>query len=121
MSAYPTYQELDFPARWCGCLDIALHTSGVRWSGHRRNPLHLDNAKKQILQELTQAITDTVTKSERIAKIVYRARAAGFDVELKLDGTIDLSSWSAQALNVEGHHFLTSMHLRVNLDDAISA
>jgi hypothetical protein len=76
--------------------------------------MHLDDAQTKLVRELTEAITGTVSESDRIAKAVYKLRAAGINVELSLDGTINLSTWPDQAVNLEGHPFLRSAHLRVD-------
>lgn len=76
--------------------------------------MHLDNAKKELVRKLTEAIIGAVSENDGIAKAVYKLRAAGLDMELSLDGTISFSPWPEQAANALGHPFLMSAHLRVN-------
>lgn len=80
--------------------------------------MQLDDAQKLLLKKLVQTIHDTVMDSEDIAKAVYEIRAAGVDVDLHLDGTINISTWPEGAVNIQGHRFLKSMHVRVGLGDA---
>ena len=80
-------------------------------------PLQPDNAQKELMRELVAAINDTMSKSDRIAEAVYKVRAAGLDVELSLNGTINVSSWPEGAINVKGHPFLKSMRVGVDFGD----
>jgi hypothetical protein len=79
--------------------------------------LHLDNAQKKLMRELVTALHETLLKSDHVAEAVYNVRAAGLEVRLSLNGTINVSSWPQQAVNVRGQPFLEFMRVGVDFDN----
>lgn len=50
--------------------------------------MELDRQFKQLVQELGHAINDSLADSERIAEVMGRIRAAGYDLFLVLEVTV---------------------------------
>jgi hypothetical protein len=71
---------------------------------------------RELLRDLMSAISDAVAASERVSKIVSDARAKGVDIDLHLDAAITLAPWPAD-VPPHGQRFLTSAHLRVDVDE----
>ena len=76
---------------------------------------HLKLNRKQ-LRELARAITEAVSGSERVSKIVSDARARGVDIGLSLDAAVTLGTWPAEA-PPQNQRFLKSAHLSVHVDE----
>jgi hypothetical protein len=56
----------------------------------------LDDRLKQLMQELGNAINDSLSDSDRIAEAIGEIRKAGFDVFLILEATIGFNKRSAE-------------------------
>lgn len=89
---------------------------------------------RDLIQQLGEAIHESVIESEQIAGVVQNIRRHGFDVMLMLEATIGLndvsSSESPEGTEIEGSigqpgsftsndlHFLKSLRISVEGDDA---
>lgn len=80
--------------------------------------MKLDDEKKQVSRELTRAINEALAESERLAEVVSKARAAGLDITLRLDGTIRFRRLAFQTNTVHGRHILESLHLSLDFDES---
>ena len=71
------------------------------------------------MQELGNAINESLSDSDRIARAITGVRTAGYDIVLKLDATIGLAPREAKPvrMTVQDRRFLDS--LRVRVDDEI--
>lgn len=83
---------------------------------------------KQLLRELGRAINEAVSDSDRIADILSRIRANGYDVFLMLDAVVALNKQqTSQALvrpddmTHEDHKFLKSLKIRLDASRANSS
>lgn len=56
----------------------------------------MDDRLKQLMQELGNAINDSLSDSDRIAEAIGEIRKAGFDVFLILEATIGFNKRSAE-------------------------
>ena len=66
----------------------------------RRNPV--TSRLRELIQQLGEAIHESVIESEQIAGVVQDIRKHGFDVLLMLEATIGLNEVSKDAENAEG-------------------
>ncbi len=88
---------------------------------------------KQLMKELGQAINDSLSNSEQIARVIEKIKADGFDVFLVLEATIGFNRRDDEEagkpqlvnarrsdpefkVNAQDMKFLKS--LRISLDDA---
>jgi hypothetical protein len=83
--------------------------------------LQLDTRTKQLLRELGRAINEAVSDSDRIAEIISKIKASGYDVFLMLDAIVALNEQDALAgTDADGdlseQRFLKSLKIRVNSD-----
>ena len=81
--------------------------------------MQLDSKTKQLLRELGRAINEAVSDSDRIADIIARIKATGFDVFLMLDAVVALNHTDRSELesdNLAEQRFLKSLKIRVNSD-----
>ena len=79
--------------------------------------MQLDSQTKQLLRELGRAINDAVSDSDRIADIIARIKATGFDVFLMLDAVVALNHSQdpeSESDNLADQRFLKSLKIRVN-------
>ena len=76
---------------------------------------HLKLSREQF-RELGKAISEAVSGSERVSKIISDARARGVDIELHLDATVNLGTWPAE-VPPQNQRFLKSAHLSVHADE----
>ena len=80
--------------------------------------IKLDDNEKRISLELARAINEALAESKRVVEVVSEARAAGFEIALRLDGTIRLTRLSFQENTVQGRHILESLHLSLDFDES---
>lgn len=72
--------------------------------------MDLDDNFKRLVKELGSAINDSLSESDRIAEVMGKIRAAGYDLFLVLEVTIgfnkrgDSNLVHRQKLTAEGHH-----------------
>ena len=79
--------------------------------------MQLDSQTKQLLRELGRAINEAVSDSDRIADIITRIKATGFDVFLMLDAVVALNHTedpTGESDNLAEQRFLKSLKIRVN-------
>jgi hypothetical protein len=78
--------------------------------------LELDDNFKRLIKELGSAINESVSDSEKIAEVIGRIRAAGYDLFLMLEVTIGFNRRGEtkmvhrQKLEHDAHH-LPDFHL----------
>jgi len=66
-----------------------IHWIGYRWAINFRGKRHiLEERLKQLMQELGNAINETLSDSDRIAEAIGEIKRAGYDVFLVLEATI---------------------------------
>src|SRR5580704_10858314 len=63
-----------------------LHEDGCLGAAERRN--HLEDRLKELMQELGNAINESLSDSDRIAAAIGEIKRAGYDVFLVLEATI---------------------------------
>ena len=63
--------------------------------------MELDRQFKQLVQELGHAINDSLADSERIAEVMGRIRAAGYDLFLVLEVTVGFNQRSKSGAGQE--------------------
>lgn len=63
--------------------------------------MELDRQFKQLVQELGHAINDSLADSERIAEVMGRIRAAGYDLFLVLEVTVGFNRRGESAAGQE--------------------
>ena len=72
-------------------------TDSERWySEDGGREVSLDDRLKQLMQELGNAINDSLSDSDRIAEAIGEIRKAGFDVFLILEATIGFNKRTAE-------------------------
>jgi len=98
----------------------------------------LNSKLRNLIQQLGEAIHETVADSEHIAGVVRNIRAEGFDVLLMLEATIGLNEVEEQAsdpataqeansggasgpFTAQDLHFLQSLRIRMDSDPDHSA
>jgi uncharacterized protein (UPF0335 family) len=86
---------------------------------------------RELIQQLGEAIHESVIESEQIAGVVQDIRKHGFDVLLMLEATIGLNEVTAEGSEIEGEeataesgaftqndlHFLRSLRISVEGDE----
>jgi len=91
----------------------------------------LTSRLRELIQQLGEAIHESVIESEQIAGVVQDIRKHGFDVLLMLEATIGLNEVTAEDSESEGEetsaepgeftpndlHFLRSLRISVEGDD----
>ena len=60
----------------------------ARWSGPKRKEGYLEDRLKELMQELGNAINESLSDSDRIAAAIGEIKRAGYDVFLVLEATI---------------------------------
>jgi hypothetical protein len=95
----------------------------------------LNQKVKNLIQQLGEAIHETICESEDVAGVVKDIRAQGFDVMLMLEATIGLNEVEAEPTaevaesgDTEGRpftqndlHFLKSLRIALPLEEATAA
>lgn len=98
----------------------------------------MNSKLRNLIQQLGEAIHETVADSEHIAGVVRNIRAEGFDVLLMLEATIGLNEVEEETSNPPGTalpapgetkgpftpqdlHFLQSLRIRMDTDPDDSA
>jgi len=85
----------------------------------------LNRKIRNLIEQLGEAIHDTVAESDQIAGVVKNIRAEGFEVLLMLEATIGLNeaetskpektpSGHADPFTAQDLHFLRSLRIRLN-------
>lgn len=98
-----------------------------------RGEADLDRKIRNLIEQLGEAIHETVAESDQIAGVVRNIRAEGFEVMLVLEATIGLNEASKEpARNENGStaqsepftkqdlNFLSSLRIRVNEEPDIA-
>lgn len=86
----------------------------------------LNRRIRNLIEQLGEAIHETIAESEQIAGVVRNMRAEGFEVMLMLEATIGLNEAEKESAEAAGHegpasgpftaqdlHFLQSLRIRV--------
>jgi hypothetical protein len=84
----------------------------------KRLRFKIDDEQKRLAHELGRAINDAVTESKRVAEVIAKARGAGLDIALRLDGTIKITRSVFPENTVHDRCILESLHLAVDFDES---
>jgi len=66
----------------------AARNGGLKVTGKERKRTHLEDRLKELMQELGNAINESLSDSDRIAAAIGEIKRAGYDVFLVLEATI---------------------------------
>jgi len=78
----------------------------------------VDERLQKLLQELGNAINESLSDSERIMEVIREIRRAGYDVFLVLEATIGFNKCEAEDSEGEPEEDFESMALRQELEPA---
>ncbi len=88
--------------RGCECHDDESRATGVILEVAHKGGTVLDEHLKELMQELGNAINESLSDSERIASAIGEIKRSGYDVFLVLEATIGFNKRSESDEELEG-------------------